>query len=334
MDRSSATDYVYAKSHGMLAKSFVGSRKGNLFAAKTLSDLWRLLFKTSAPLIPENMLARAIEEEAERTFIADYINLLSSFDEPEHIAVHLLRFYEYQNIKEINAAILRGHTTIPKIADIGTYAQLHYDQWPKVHLITKNTDIEWLDTVPTRDTQKDVDSRLDIQYTKELWNSVQKLSAPQKPSVEKLIKEQIILQNVLWAIRLKTYYGYTQTQIEEQLVYADDTRPTNDLLAGAALATVDKQSDLWDNWSDWKYVNLLNPSDGVSVWHIDPTWLQNSINVHLNKMAYKSFSKNFYSAHILVSWYKIKEYELNCIRTCVEGLRLNVDTEQLKQFMW
>ncbi len=334
MDRSSATDYVYAKSQGMLSKSFVGPRKINLFTAKTLSDLWRLIFSTAAPLIPENMLAKAIEEEAEKVFINDYIKLLSSYDEPDAIAVHLLRFYDYQNIKELNSAILKGHTSIPKIADIGIYSQLNYDQWPNIHDITKGSDIAWLDAVPTLETQKDVDSRLDIQYTKEMWNYVKDLSVLERPPVEKLIKEHIVLQNILWAIRLKTYYNFSDEQIVEQMVFADESKPSNDVLASPALLVLDKQSDSWDSWSDWKYAHLLNPNDEGSVWHIDPTWLQNAINVHLNKMAYKAFSKNFTSAHILVAWYKIKEYELNCIRTCVEGLRLNVDTEQLKHFMW
>ncbi len=334
MDRSSATDYVYAKSQGMLSKSFVGPRKINLFTAKTLSDLWRLLFDTASPLLPESMLAKAIEEEAEKKFINDYITLLSSYDEPDTIAVHLLRFYDYQNIKEINSAILRGVKTLPKIADIGMYSQLEYDNWPTISKITKNSDFSWLETVPTRETQKDVDSRLDIQYTKTLWNSISLLPPQERPAVKKLIKEHIILQNILWAIRLKIYYGFTYDSIVEQLVFADDSHPKSDILAGPALIVMDKQTDSWDNWQDWKYVDLLNPNDEGSVWKIDPTWLQNSINVHLNKMAYKAFRKHFTSAHILVSWFKIKEYELNCIRTCVEGLRLNVDTEQLKHFMW
>ncbi len=334
MDRSSATDYVYAKSQGMLAKSFVGKRKINLFSAKSLTDLWRLLFETSAPLIPENMLAKAIEEEAEKTFISDYMKLLSSFDDPDPIAIHLLRFYDYQNIKELNSAIIKGRTAMPTIADIGDYSQLHYDQWPHIHQITKDSDIAWLNTVPTRETQKDVDSRLDIQYTKELWRCVKNLSSSERLGVEKLIKEQIVLQNILWALRLKMYYNFNYSQIIEQLVFADDTHPKNDVLAGPALVVMDKQIDSWDNWSDWKYANLLNPNDEGSIWKLDPTWLQNAINVHLNKMAYKAFGKHFTSASILTTWYRIKEYELNCIRTCVEGVRLNVDTEQLKHFMW
>ncbi len=334
MDKSSATDYVFAKSQGMLAKSFVGPRKINLFTAKTLSDLWRLIFETSAPLIPENMLAKAIEEEAEKAFINDFMKLLSSFDTPDPIAVHLLRFYDYQNIKEINSALLKGHSNLPVLADIGEYSMLNYSQWPKLQNITKNSDFSWLDTVPSRETQKDVDSKLDIQYTKELWNCVENLSGSHKTAVGKLIKEHIVLQNVLWAIRLKMYYNFANAQIAEQLVFVNDNHQSTDLLAGPALAILEKQIDSWDNWSDWKYVELLNPNDEGSVWKIDPTWLQNSINVYLNKMAYKAFGRDFSSAHILTTWFKIKEYELNCIRTCVEGLRLNVNTEELKHFMW
>lgn len=53
MDRSGASAFVYAKASGMLAKSYIGKRTVKLFEARTLADLWTLLFEEEVPLIPE-----------------------------------------------------------------------------------------------------------------------------------------------------------------------------------------------------------------------------------------------------------------------------------------
>ncbi len=333
MDKSTATDYVFAKSQGMLSKSFVGPRKEALFSIKTLSDLWRTLFGTSAPLIPERLLAHAIEEEAEKKFIEDYTKLLKNFSKPDKIAVHVLRYYDYQNIKELNTAIIRGETKMPLIADIGEYSMLNYSEWPNIKKITQNSEIDWLDKPVTLETQKDVDSRLDIQYTTELWKSVNDLSNQGSSCSKTVIKENIVLQNILWAIRLKKYYGFTREQIVEKLVFDNPEHANSDCLAGPALEVVEKPFDSWDAWKDWKYVQLLNKNDEGSIWSVDPTYLQIAINRYTNNAVYKSFRKSTCSAHTLVAWYKIKKFELDLIRTYVEGLRLNCDAEELKQFM-
>ena len=49
MDKTGAECFVYAKACGLLAKSFTGSRAAALFDARSLSELWTLLFRTQAP---------------------------------------------------------------------------------------------------------------------------------------------------------------------------------------------------------------------------------------------------------------------------------------------
>lgn len=62
MDRSGASCYVYAKASGMLSKSFVGSKGMALFNARTLQELWGMLFKDEVPSVPQTMLAELIEK--------------------------------------------------------------------------------------------------------------------------------------------------------------------------------------------------------------------------------------------------------------------------------
>lgn len=332
MDKSSASAYVYAKASGMLAKSFVGPRIIQLFDAHNLSDLWSMIFHTEVPLVPENMLAKLIEEKAEEVFILDFIKLLDAYDKPDVVAVQLLRLYDYSNIKELGAALLKGQLNMPMIANIGKYSMLKYAMWPKIQSITKDSTINWYNTVPAREEQKDVDARLDIQYSKELWVAVKKIPGSEREAVKKLIKTYIVFQNIIWAIRLMSYYGMKHDDIIQQLVFENDNVAGDDVLAGPALHILDKPLDSWDDWSSWQYVDFLNPNEDGGIWQIDPRWIQNAVNLHLNKMAYREFGQHFSSSHVLVAWYKIKEYELNCIRTAVEGLRLNVEASHLKHF--
>ncbi len=333
MDKSTATDYVYAKSQGMLSKSFVGPRRESLFSVKTLPDLWRTLFGTPAPLIPENLLAYSIEKEAEKKFIQDYLKLLENFSKPDKIAVHVLRYYDYQNVKELNSCIFKGITKMPAIANIGEYSMLHYSEWPNIKKITQDSDIDWLDKPITCDMQKDVDSRLDLQYTTGLWKAANELPANQRELVVTMIKDHIVFQNILWAIRLKKYYALKKEEIIDKLVYDKEDHSGSDILADPALSILDKPFDSWDAWKNWQYVAFLNPNNEGMVWNLDPAFLQKSMNMSLNNAVYKSFKKSSSSAHLLVSWYKIKKFELDLIRTYVEGLRLNVDVEELKRFM-
>ncbi|MFI3257987.1 MAG: V-type ATPase subunit, partial [Spirochaetales bacterium] len=251
MDVSTASAYIYAKASGMLANSFVGSRTVKLFDARSVADLWLMLFKTEVPLVPENMLARLTEEKAEAVFIADFMKLLNAFDEPDPVALQLLRFYDYLNIKQIASALLMKQPDMPTIVDIGRYSMLDYAKWPKLADITRDSSISWHTDIPNRSEQKDIDARLDIQYSKELWLATQKIRNSEKEPVKKIIKDYIVFQNIVWAIRLMSYYGLHSDDIAKQLVFEDEKAGQTDVLAGPALSVLDKHPDDWADWADW-----------------------------------------------------------------------------------
>ena len=325
MDGTSAAAYVYAKACGMLSKSFIGARADKLFAARSLSDLWTLLFKTEVPLVPEALLAKQIEEKAEQTFINDYIVLLNAFDKPDPISVQLLRFYDYNNIKDIAAALCEGKTEMPALANIGKYSALDYNAWPDIAAITKDSPMAWYNTVPTWNTQYEMDRRLDVQYIRELWEAVRLLPKSERDPVEHIIGEYIVLENCIWAIRLAVYYGMEKEEIIGRLAGEKDMPDKYDRLAGEAVRILDRAVDTWHDWADWKYVALINSGEEGSVWNLDPRRIQQAAGVYLNRKALNSFHRYPFTANVLVTWFKIKKHELNCIRTAAEGMRLNTE---------
>ncbi|MCR5607186.1 MAG: hypothetical protein K6F69_10290, partial [Treponema sp.] len=149
MDKSAAAAYVYAKASGMLARSFIGPNVSKLFSVKTLSELWSLLFDSEVPTIPEVLLAHQIEIDAEKKFINQYIKLLSNYSNPDDVLVSLLKFYEYENVKQLGAALCFKETELPHIIDIGKYNSLDFNAWPDLAKITANSSISWYNKIPS-----------------------------------------------------------------------------------------------------------------------------------------------------------------------------------------
>lgn len=332
MDQSGASVYVYAKASGMLARSFTGAKVHELFEVRSLQDLWTLVFGKEVPLVPEVLLARQIEKEAEKRFIADYKMLVGCYDKPATVLLQLLRFYDYRNIKTIGAALCSGEKKLPDIANIGKLSCLDYSAWPNIQNITKNSSLSWYNSVPTWQTQKDFDRRLDIQYTKALWESVNSLPKAERQATADFIKQEIILQNCEWALRLRVYYNMSKEDIIPYLACANLPAHKKDVLAGHAIRILDFPLDDRSAWNSWKYSYLLNP-EIESEWKIDPRWFEQAVNLKLNKAAISKFHEQPFSALVLVSWFKIKQHELNMIRTAAEGLRLNVSNSELKEFV-
>lgn len=333
MNRAGASAFVYAKASGMVAKSFVGERAHLLFDVQTISELWSLLFHEEVPLVPESILAKLLEEKAEDVFLSQYAGLLNVYDKPDAVLIQLLRSYDYHNIKMIAAALCDNQKNIPKISDLSTYTMLNYKKWPNFAQITAGSTISWYNTVPEWETQQKMDTRLDLQYAKELWAAIHCLSRSEREPVQKFLQEQLVIENIIWAIRLRVYYDMSSDEIIQRLAFATDYTQKNDPLASAAVHILDYALDSWEDWKDWKYAHLLNPHEDGAVWTVDPRWVQRSANVYRNKKALTQFRRYPFTPHVLVTWFYIKEHELNCIRTAAEGLRLNTDSKQTKQFV-
>lgn len=332
MDKASASSYVYAKAGGMLARSFVGPRAAALFEVKKLAELWALVFGDDVPVVPEEMLAEKIERKAELTFVSDFTNLLECYSKPEPVSLALLQYYDYCNLKDISHAIQNGEKELPPVVDLGNFSMLDYSAWPSLADITKNSPLSWYDTVPSRSEQKAFDLKLDTQYMLSLWDALGKVPSSERKSVSELISQKLILQNCIWALRLKVYYKMSNEDILDNLVFLGKNKDSTDPLAGEAVSILSFAVDTYSDWSKWKYAYLLNPHTEGDIWSVDPRWLQQSVILDINKKALKHFHRNPFTADVLVSWFMIKQYELDCIRTAAEGLRLSVDETHMKEF--
>lgn len=160
-----------------------------------------------------------------------------------------------------------------------------------------------------------------------LWNAISSLGGSDREYLEQLYKMEISFKNILWVLRLKVFYHFTNEEISEHLVYAAERHRKDDVLAREAIAILDKDISSYDDWKSWRYAQFLNPHEEGAIWEVDPCWIERSLKNYLAKSYKRFFHKVPMSVTSLVSWFRIKQYELDCIRTVAEGLRLGVERE-------
>lgn len=276
MDRSAAAAFCYAKASGILRKSFVGENADKLFEAKSLKELYSLIFGDEIPAVPEVMLAREIEKKAAERFERSAMELFGYFEKPAPILSAIFEYYEYENSGENN---------------------------------------------PEKDREEILN----------LWNAADKLHFSDRTSLEKLFKTVISLRNIIWAMRLRVYYNFTKEETAAHLVYAGGKISEKDILAREAWEILDKDPSSYDDWRKWKYAKVLNPHEEGTVWELDPSWVEHSVKLYLNSFYQRAFHKNPMSVTSFVAWFRIKQTELDYIRTAAEGLRLSVGSDEIKK---
>lgn len=328
MDKSGAEAYVYAKACGKLGKSFVEDRTESLFQVKSLAELWTLLFNTQSPMIPETLLAEEIEKNSFSTFIKTYSDFISNFDNPESILVYQLLVYEAENLKEVGAVLANNEKKLPDLIDIGKFSTLNYMKWPDIKAITEKSIFSWYNTVPGIHEQQTMEFKIDTQLINFLWQALNSVSSESKQILMDYFIEEYALRNIIWALRLKINYGMTEKKIMNYIIRLSDISNTrDDPFANPVLKILDKRIDVYEDWENWRYAYLLNPHEKGNIWRIDPSWMERALNFHLNKKAIHIFHQYPMTTASLVAWFKIKDFELSCIRTAVERLRLNISSE-------
>ncbi len=339
MTDKSADAFLYAKASGMLAKSFVGSRMASLFSATSLDDLWELLFRSEVPAVPEFVLVRMIERKAEKRFLEDFLSLVNKYVKPQDFFVDLLRFYDYNNLKIILASLDSvdvGEDFLSELPSIGRYSMLNYSGWPSLESMTARTPVSWcVDAKDSMDMQ-DIRSRLDSQYARFLWGSASRLKGETGVLVKKLLKEEMVLNNIVWTLRLRSYYGMSQDEALEQLVATTGCKSVEALyrseLARPAAQMLSFPLDSYRDWENWKYSHLLNPQEEGVDWAVDPRWIQRAARFDLYKRSLRQFHRHPFTAHVIYCWFKVKQYELDCIRMVAEGIRLKISPAQIGKF--
>lgn len=328
MDKSGAASYVYAKACGMLGKAFIGKNAVRLFNAKSLADLWSLIFTEPVPVVPEMLLANQIEHEAVKRFVSQYSHLLENYTVPDSFPVELLRRYEVENLKVLAASISLGETKCPRLVDIGKYRLLDYSGWPELSRITKNSPFEWYNSVPKIAARQKLDYALDLQEIRTLWAALKKVNDGTKEVLTDFFRGVYSIKNLLWALRLRVYYKFKKDAVIGNLFYVGNAPSKDDPICGYAYEILDWDLDSYPAWNGWKFAGYLNRHEEGEVWRIDPMIVEQNFRYLETAKMRKLFHQYPMTDVTLVMFFKMKQQELDCIRAATERLRLHADIDE------
>ncbi len=328
MDYSGASAFIYAKVSGMLSKSFIGNDAAPLFSAKSLAELWELVFHSPVPQIPEMLLANKIENEAVKRFVAQYIQLLECYSSPNSFLTELLRRYDVENVKVLSAALAYGETERPRIVSITPYSELKYDAWPSLKAVTAGSTFDWYGALSDEQRDWQADWRLDLQEIRLLWRALNHISDSSRTDLVAYYRKYYAVRNMLWALRLKVYYTMEREEIVRHLFYVGDEPCASDPICGYAFEILDKDVASREEWAKWSFAEFLNPVLEESKWVLDPVWVEQKFRFVETKSLKRIFHANPMTYASLVCFFMLKRHELDCIRAATEALRLNADSSE------
>lgn len=315
--------FAWAKACGVVGKTYLGSRVSRLYSVSRLAELDRALFPQSPLELPERELSFRFERRVSERAAARIIRIVSSFKKPEAALVRLVSVYEYADLARCLASIACGDRTPPAATDIGPYRTLHFDAYPDAAKMTAGTEFAWIaEKTVSSDTLVDIETELDRRYYYALWDEIAALRRSDRTVFEDLAAEEIELKNIVWALRLRAYYGIEGESLRSRLV---DVKRAGRSLASDALRTADFALDRKEDWSRWSRAYLLNAEKPGEFWKIDPRRVQNAASRRLYARARFLFRMNPSSLGSIACFAKLVQFEEDLLTSIAEGLTLGMN---------
>ncbi|MDR2807383.1 MAG: V-type ATPase subunit [Spirochaetaceae bacterium] len=324
--KSGEQAFIYAKACGIIGHSFIDKNLGFLRGINHLSDLDKLVFPNAHQELPDKQLLRDFEDRVTQQAIKQITAMVNLFHKIPDLLIQLIRSYECADLKTVLSAHIHGEKTMPDFTDIGRFRTIKFEAYPDLITMLKGTDFEFLldnDLLSgVKDNAIDIQMFIDHHYYKMLLASVKKLNKKDRRHIEMLLREEIILHNIIWALRLRTYYRLSPEAVRSKLI----TIPEDDSLERDVLISLSFSLQNRSDWKGWKYEYFLNPEYSDRQWEADPRHVQNKVAIYLHRHIHKFFHGNPFSFDTAFCFIKLKQYEEDILTSIAEGLGLGLSS--------
>lgn len=314
--------FAWAKASGIIGKTFIGSRCSLLFSVSRLSELDRLLFPDDPSDLPERELSLVLERRISDRAVSRTLRIVSVFSSPPAAVERIVSAYEYSALSRCLAAVVSGDRQCPDAPKLGAFGTVRYDAYPDVAKMTAGTEFSWIaEALAGGASLVDMETELDKRYYSSLWEGIGALSGADRAVFEELIAEEIELKNIVWALRLRSYYGIEGAELERRLV---DVKRNGGSLADEARRTAGFALDRRADWKRWKRRYLLNDEVAGESWKADPRRVQNLAAGRAFRLARSLFRGNPFSLGSIACFAKLMQFEEDLLTSVAEGLVLGI----------
>jgi len=319
MSRTSHYAFILAKVYGILARSFVGKNFRDLLRLSELADLYDRLFPGERREVPPQGMTVMLEARIVRAGIDAMTYVLDFLGEPVEILVHILRKLEYQSLKTALRAMVNGRAEEPRIWDLGAYAGIKLAGARDYEKVIASSRYAWVLPLLGTTPLAVIENKLDKEYYARLLQLARALPARDGTGVLRLVNLSIALANVIWALRLRFFYGMEGEKARDLLIPG-----LVDAQRTAVARVFEMQPDSVEEWRKWKYAWLIEDQLGESFHSPDPVRAEQKAGQRLYARARQIFHQNPFTLSPLVAYFTLKEHEVALLKTAVEAVHLSV----------
>jgi vacuolar-type H+-ATPase subunit C/Vma6 len=324
MSRTSRYAFLLAKLYGMLAHSYLGASFRDLLRLKKLTELYDLLYPGERPQQPDHTLAVELEARIVRASIDAMRYVLESLDEPAEILVHILRKLELQSLKAVIRGMTHERTEPPRIWDLGPYAAVRLSDPKDYKKAVAASPYAWVLPLVETTPMAQIENRLDRDYYTKLLALARALPRQDRTGVLRLVGHQIVLANVVWALRLRFFFRMDGEAARALLIPG-----MGSVQREAVWRAFEIPADSADQWRKWKYAWLVEDQLGESFQAPDPIRAELKAGQALYVRAHQLFHQNPFTLTPLVAFFTLKEHEAGLLKTAVEALKLALPEHEL-----
>ncbi|MDR2864750.1 MAG: V-type ATPase subunit [Spirochaetaceae bacterium] len=325
--------YLYAKSCGIIGKSFVSKRLNALSQVSSLKELNDLIFpgeKNSDDdpgLLEKKITARSIKA---------ILAIAASFRRTPEILVLLIRSYEYADLKRVLAAFCAGEQKAPSHTDLGRFSTVNFAAYPDLKIMLKRTEFEFLlkkniefGKIANMDA---FNVSLDKQYYIKLLKILSVIPKNDCIGSRQLFGEEIALMNCWLSLRLRSYYGMNESEIDSHLINGKLDKQGKSLSSDAKASLV-MSLDHFADWQNWSRKSLLNTESSGRFWKCDPRYVQNASLVYLYDLARRNFKNRPFTLDTACCFIRLKQFEEQVLTGLAEGIKLKLSALDVLKIM-
>jgi hypothetical protein len=325
MADSSEIAYLYARICGAFSNMNLAERGAELAREATLASLWERYFHVELPNKPESWLLAELERKVMTESIQKFVDRAAPFVESNAFIHALVSKYEYSMVKWMLYGLAASKSRPEILSFSNPLIERAVASWPRLSDMFGGTVYSWIDPAAFVDLGG-TQNRLDRQYYAALWESASSLPQKWKGGIPSLLLREMSFQNLIWALRLRRYYGYTKAQVLPLLISVEGKD-----VAALALRSFDFDIDNLESWSSWPERRLLGGQKGV---RLDlPTFEIRVLGetFAMVRRALHVFPEGYTP---LYCYFKLLDTELSTVLGIIEGLRLKVPSEEKEQLAW
>ena len=291
---------------------------------KKVTDLYDLLFPGERQDAPPHALTLELEARIVRASVDSMTYVLETLGEPVEILVHLLRKLEYQSVKTMIRGMAHGKKESVRIWDLGPYAGIHLDAAGDYEKAIKASPYAWvLPHVRTKPLAL-VENMLDTEYYSRLLALARGLPAADRTGILRLVRLEVTLANVIWALRLRFFFGFTWENARSLLIpgLVDSSRR-------AVSRAFEIAPDSMEEWRKWRFAWLVEDQFSESFQAPDPIRAARHGDLRLYTRAHQLFHQSPFTLTPLFAYFKLKEFETSLLKTAVEAIWLSIPEQEL-----